>query len=341
MTAALKARSTMTGPEVAEMRALRAVSRRHVVAGSIAMAAALAGARHAGAQATPASTPTGTKRITTVAGEVEIPLEPKRLMVMENTSDLEIAVALGLDVESVGVYSGFGDAGGKWVMPWVPFDAASATRFETAANDIELVLALNPDLIISRAYYLDPEYGYGYDQLSQAAPVIPVGTGELDWKAELLQMGDWLERTEAAEAAIAEYDALIEEIRERHADAISSKRIAVIRLMSAEQFFINVDTTTVFVSVLTDLGGQLDDFTAEGTRQVSTERANDFAGADAILFWGWQEDFDLAATIPTWTSLPAVQAGRIIEANGLLLGSSVYSAIETARIYDRLFELLA
>jgi hypothetical protein len=65
-----------------------------------------------------------------------------------------------------------------------------------------------------------------------------------------------------------------------------------------------------------------------------------FAEADAILFWSWQEVFDLAASIPTWNALRAVQAGRIVEASGLLLGSSVYSAMETARIYDRLCALL-
>jgi hypothetical protein len=65
-----------------------------------------------------------------------------------------------------------------------------------------------------------------------------------------------------------------------------------------------------------------------------------FAGADGIIFWGWPSDFEAAASLVTWNALPAVQAGRVVQANGLLLGSSVYGAMETLRLYDRLYTLI-
>lgn len=315
-----------------------AASRRAFLAGAAAFAGFSAFGRSASARQS--ATPGATATIDTEFGTVEIPVDPQRVAVMENTGDLEIALALDLPIVAVGVWGTVFMKDGQWLMPWIPVNPEGIEPFDTSESDLELLLAIEPDLIVSRTYYLDPAYGYGYDGLSQVAPIIPVGSGLVPWDVELQQVADWLQRADRLAPAMEEYSALLADVQERHADTISDSKVAILRPNSPVELYINADPNNLFVDGLQRLGGQLSAVMDEGDQMLSVERLDALADADAILIWAFDEDLHYMDEVEVWQGLHAVAAGKTRTVGAELLGGSVYSALEVLRSYDALFTLL-
>lgn len=322
-------------------------------AGATALGVALSGpgSGRAFAQATPGASPSaspvaidGMKTVDTPVGETTVPMDPQRVVVMENRIDLEIATALQLPVVGVGVYMpDFGSAE-SYVNPWIPFTPEpEVTPFDTSEPDLEKIIQLKPDLLVSRIFYVDGTFGFDYDTMAKIAPIIPVDytttpDGYYDWRGELRWVAGILDRQALAETPIATYEAAVVAVKARHEAALGEKRIAVLRTTADGQIFVN-DTST-FASVSRDLGAIWIDLPVNEDGFLSMEQAQVLAEADGMLFWGSEDEWDAAMEQDVWKLLPVVQAGMVVRSTVMVNFGSVYAAGEVLRHLDELYTMM-
>lgn len=267
--------------------------------------------------------------ITTSLGSYDIPVDPQRVIAVDSRLDLEPALALGLSV--------IGHAYGA-PEPWVPVPEGLA--FVGEMPDLEKVLTLDPDLIICTDVG-DPDSDYWpIGRLKDIAPVLPPDY-KWPWKDILARLGTWTGRDGAADNVLAEYDALIADIKHRRADQIASRSIAVVQPWTDGTIYLQADMSLLQPQVMADLGAKT--IPAVEGNVVSPEKFGDILGAvDGILLVLHAEDgLDRAASQATWPRLPAVAAGKVLGRVGNTNFGGVYTAMHIARLLDELYGMLA
>lgn len=273
-----------------------------------------------------------TRSVTTRYGTYDIPAQPKRVVAIDSRLDLQPALALGLPV----IGHGHSIPG-----PWVP--GTEGLEFFGTEVNIEQVLAADPDLILCAAYDPDSVW-WPANRLKDIAPVVPT-ENDLGWKAALKELASTLGMDGKADAAIAEYDAVIDDIKARRADLIASKTIVSIQPGNGVLYVMN-GSTMLQPQVLADLGaktlppdaGQLYD-----SGEVPAEGFGETLGeVDGILLATTAPDNMAGLANETmWQRLPAVQADALVASNGNINYGSIYSAIQVAKLIDALYEKLA
>lgn len=272
-----------------------------------------------------------TRSVTSSLGTYDIPADPKRVVAIDSRLDMQPALALGLTV--IG-YSH--SEPGAWVPK--PADAI----FFGAPPNVEQILAANPDLIICSDYDPTGEW-WPIDRLKTFAPVVPT-RGDAPWKDQFRELAALLDMTDAGEKAIAEYDALITEIKARHGDKLANKAIVSVAPDSSSVYLMN-GLAMLQPQVIADLGaktipaaeGQLYDG-GEVVPENFGERLGDIAGLLVTTAPG--ETPEILAE-PLWQRLPAVQAGAVVLSDGNINYGSIYSAIQVARLIDDLYGKIA
>lgn len=269
------------------------------------------------------------RSITTVLGTYDVPADPLRVVAIDSRLDLEPAVALGLSV--------VGHAYGK-PEPWVPADPAWA--FVGEQPDLEQVLALDPDLIIcTDVGDHDSEY-WPINRLKDVAPVLPPDY-TWPWKKIVAELGLWTGRQGNADAVLAEYDALIADIKSRRAAEIAGNTIAVVQPWSDGTVYLQAEMSLLQPQVMADLGSKTIP-PVEGNIISAENFATIFADVDAILYVNHGEGIvEQIAADPIWTRVPAVAAGKTMAPLGNTNFGGVYTAMQIARFLDELYGTLA
>lgn len=269
------------------------------------------------------------RSITTVLGTYDVPADPQRVVCIDSRLDLEPAVALGLAV--------IGHAYGA-PEPWVPADPDWV--FVGDIPDLEKVLALDPDLIIcTDVGDRDSDY-WPINRLRNVAPLLPPAY-VWPWKEIVAKLGEWTGRTGAADSVLADYDALIADIKARRGDLIAGKTIAVVQPNGGGLVSIQAEMSLLQPQVLADLGGKM--LSPDENQDTSAENfGTAFADVDGFLLVNHGEGLveDLAAN-PLWTRLPAVAAGKVMAPLGNTNFGGVYTAMHIARLFDELYGMLA
>ncbi len=301
------------------------ISRRRFGLGAAALAGTGLLARPALAQQA------GVHAITTSLGTYDIPDDPQRVICIDSRLDLEPALALGLNV--------IGHAYDA-PTPWVPVTRDMA--FVGEAPDLEKVLALDPDLIICTDVGDGDSEWWPINRLKDVAPVLPPPFTQ-PWKQILAQIGEWTGRQGAADAKLAEYDALIADIRQRRAAQIATKKIVVVQPWDESSVYLQSAMSLLQPQILADLGAITAPPAAGGDNQIAAENyAEHFGDADGILYVLWEQSgADSAEKNPLWSRLPAVAAGHTLKPVGNTNYGGVYTAIHIARLFDDLYGLLA
>lgn len=297
------------------------LSRRAFAAGSAGLALAGLMPRMAFAQET--------RSITTVLGTYDVPADAKRVVCIDSRLDLEPAVALGLPV--------IGHAYGE-PEPWVP--ANPDWSFVGEIPDLEKVLALDPDLIIcTDVGDHDAEY-WPINRLKDVAPLLPPDY-TWPWKQILSQLGAWTGREGNADAVLAEYDALIADIKARRADQIAGKTIAVVQPWSDGTVYLQAEMSLLQPQVMADLGSKTIP-AVEGNIISAENFGTIFGGVDAILYVNHGEGVvEQFADYDIWNRVPAIAAGKTLAPLGNTNYGGVYTAMQIARFFDELYGQLA
>jgi ABC-type Fe3+-hydroxamate transport system substrate-binding protein len=315
------------------------LDRRQFVSGGAALTAALMSGVAARAQ------DAGKRTVTNFLGTYDIPSEPKRIVLLGNRGDLETALALKLNVVAIGREFAFTGSQSDAVAPWVPFDAAGIEVFDAFEASAEQVLSHEPDLIISRKFAI----GYNQarsDALMKLVPIIPTAT--LRWREDLQQIAEWLGRTDALGTILAEHDSLLDGIKARHAGKLASATVAFGSISPEEAYLSSLDSNAPAAMSLTDLGGRAFALPADvalpdaGWTTISPENVGALAPADALFFWEpVPGNLDqLRSITPLWDRLPQLANGRAVTFGNNINDGSIYTIMQTLRLWDQVYGTL-
>lgn len=270
-----------------------------------------------------------TRSVTTVLGTYDIPANPQRVIAIDSRLDLEPAVALGLNV--------VGHAYWK-PEPWVP--AQEDWVFVGEAPVLEQVLALDPDLIICTDVGDHNSEYWPIAKLKDIAPLLPPAYAQ-PWKSIVAELGAWTGREGQADAIIAEYDALIADIKTRRAELIATKKIAVVQPWTDGTVYLQAELSLLQPQIMADLGS-ITPPPVEGNIISAENFGTYFGDVDAILYVNHGEGVvEQISADPIWNRVPAVAAGKTLAPVGNTNFGGVYTAMQIAKFLDELYGKLA
>ena len=243
-----------------------------------------------------------TKTIHMKYGDVEIPADPKRVVVIFVQGDL-----LALGVTPVATSFNTGSAFEPQTQEVSVIDAF-------AINEEE-IMALDPDLIL-----WNTEDEQTYEKLSKIAPTLASDYFNMDYRERLRFFGDVFNRSEKAEELIQTFD-----------EKLASSKAELEKAGLLQKSFICVDIRDGFLRAFQGgRGGGLvydflgfpapeklqavfetEEFKSTGQADLSFEAMPEYIG-DYILL---NTDDHLLADNPVWNNLPAVKEGRLIKAS--------------------------
>ncbi|MCU6792239.1 AraC family transcriptional regulator [Paenibacillus sp. WQ 127069] len=264
-----------------------------------------------------AATQKQTKIVSTVKGDVEVPLKPKRVVVLYLLGDV-----LALGVKPVGVSA---------VEQGAAFEKELAntqtlgTWFEPS---LEAVLALDPDVIIVPSEET-------YDMLHQIAPTVYIPYEKMSVDDRLKKLGEVLSKEGEAQALLASFRVKVEQSKQKLQNAgILDKTVSIMEGGKGKMGVITSKNfgrgSQVIYEYLGMKGPKIIQQEIEKSndkasgKNVSFEVLADYAG-DYVFRSAYQGMVDLSDN-PIWNSIPAVKEGRLIEINfGLSYYNDIYS----------------
>ncbi len=268
-----------------------------------------------------------TRSVTTIYGTYDIPVSPQRVVAIDSRLDLQPALALGLPVVGYGH-----STPGSWVP--VP----EGLEFYGSEVNIEQVLASDPDLIICADYDPDSVW-WPANRLRDIAPVVTT-SGAKPWKEAFRELATLLGMDGAGDAAIAEYEGLIAEIKARHGEKLATRTVVSVQPWEGTLYVMN-GPKMLQPQVLADLGAKTippKEGQEYDSGEIPAEAFGDTLGQvdGIILATTSPEGAALLDGEPTWQRLPAVASGALVASNGNINYGSIYSAIKVAQMVDEL-----
>lgn len=161
-----------------------------------------------------------TRKVNTLAGEVDIPSDPQRILLTYD-DDTDHFIALGLKPVAVPLYQRTDNIDGYF--PYLADQLQGVTTFPLSA-DFEPILAAEPDLIVAGYHHRDY-----LDALQQIAPTIYFDW-VVDWRITHLEMGRVLGLEDKAQANIDAFNAEMEKTKAYLAEAIGEEPVAFLRV---------------------------------------------------------------------------------------------------------------
>lgn len=246
-----------------------------------------------------------TRLVEHAAGQTEIPANPARIVTLHNVF-AEALVAMGLaPVGSVDRPSG---------MPSQLVDGLkdTATVGNHSAPDFELILTLDPDLILAQA----KQQQDNYQRLSGIAPTILLDEPEKDWRDWYHALGEALGHAVEVDATIAAYDEKAEQAKADLAAAHPGETVLLLRVREKD-IRVYGGARRAGPVLYQDLGLTPHEVVplAEDHQEISLENIPQLT-ADHIFLM--VEDEDRMTSIEEtdlWQRLPAVQASHVYRVN--------------------------
>lgn len=269
--------------------------------------------------------------VSTPMGEVEVPAEPQRIVVLWGAT-LASVVELGFDpVGSVGR-----DGDNSSLAPYLP-DDYPLDQLEVVSEfrevNLEAVAAIEPDLILGGNV---PHLSEVYDLLSEIAPTALLSwEGTTSWRTMLIDVADVLGVPDRAEQAVDDYEAHVAEVRSAVGIDESPRLVSLVRIQSADE--LRIETPESFSGqILADVGfdrpeNQMQPDADADYISLSLERIPDLDAPTIIVLHYFDDSENSAAwdqirSTGLWQALPAVQSGDVITADFTDWSSSNYYA---------------
>ncbi|TWH57128.1 iron complex transport system substrate-binding protein [Desulfitobacterium sp. LBE] len=260
-----------------------------------------------------------TRIVSTVMGDIEVPLKPQRVIVNWYVGDV-----FALDLNVAGYYG--------WEHETMPFyeKLASTTKIETW--DQEDILKLDPDLIIT--YKMDD-----YDAFHKIAPVLVIPEGDLNSLERVAFIGEATDRTAEAKAVVEKFETKLAAAQKAlHGEQFAGKTFSINEDWGSGSYGVYYETgsrggTLVYNYLGLQKPAKLEELvarTGEGRGGLSYEVAAEYFG-DYVLWFrqdnGAEETPTEYERSPIWKSIPAVQAGNVVTIPGKLSGLFYYSDV--------------
>lgn len=243
-------------------------------------------------------------------GETCIPVDPQRVIALDEADVLDLVLALG--VEPVGYAN---------CSACVP--SATLSKFvadvpnlgHSAAPSLEKILSLKPDLILG-AYHKNI-----HSLLSMIAPTVLMEESyTAGFKKNLQYLAEILNRNDQAEEVLAEYNGQVQKFRQQFGEKLKSKTVSVIYLPDSNGFVAHKPGNSVYSQVMIDLGIQFspahESLEGDGYNFISIEAAPDWDADFLFVLENREEHIEDLKSLsflgnPIWSTLSAVQNGKV------------------------------
>ncbi|MGW5066536.1 iron-siderophore ABC transporter substrate-binding protein [Streptomyces cyaneofuscatus] len=258
-----------------------------------------------------------TRTVTDIAGKVEVPAEPKRIVSVDFYSP---ATLVDLGVKPVGVVEGF-DSDDPDLRPKRYHDALkdTATIGTYYELNIEAVAQQNPDLIFAETRFLRKGE---LKRLQGIAPVVQLdAAGVGAWKERTLMIGAAIGKSAEIEKQAAVFEKRADELKKKYADVLEKNRIAVFAYGQDHSTWGTYPAGHFYVPVWDAVGAKFRPFTegehkgVEGSvsEWLSLEQIGKLDNADILLYAYGAGDFvdKTLAKNTVWKNLPAVKNGMV------------------------------
>ncbi|WP_304340522.1 ABC transporter substrate-binding protein [Metaclostridioides mangenotii] len=248
-----------------------------------------------------------TKTITTAKGDVEIPTNPKKVVVDYFMGD---AVALG--VKPVGTTYIYKGAYFEDELKGVPSINGDNSYGEYS---MEKIAALKPDLIITA-------FDNDFDKLSKIAPTVFVDYTNMSTEERLNLIGEALGKEDKVDVVLADLEKEVEKSKATLKEAgISDKTVSLFET-SQKAVYVYGDKQGRGGDILYNLLGmqgpeivEKEIIGGEQWRSISFEVLADYIG-DYVMIGGWEEDpMDTVGNNPVWKNTEAIKNNHVIEYN--------------------------
>ena len=272
----------------------------------VALTATFALVTGCASNADPATEPAAsdaTFTMTTVYGDVEVPIDAERVAAVSYDTPWQL---MSLDVEPIATidYS-------RWIDSYTPeqqeYIADAATIGTYGELNFEALASATPDLIIGDAYEVDEAT---FERLSDIAPTVILGGEDRgDWQSLTEQAAEATGTTDTWEASKAAYEELRDSTKETYADVIENNVWINFSFGDeAGQFSVQLPTGSTGNLVVNEMGlaygpgAQLEDTEERGYVALPLEQlptvfdgvtqALTFAATDGVIYEGIQEIID-------------------------------------------------
>lgn len=285
-----------------------------------------------------AATNSATHSATTQFGTVEVPDRIDSVVVIDGRRDLDIALAFDLPIVGIPVETE--------APPEIPGPLTEPTRMLLADGvpelyprntvDLEAIARVEPDLIIGRDEVVEEIY----DQLSEIAPVLPVGsTGTgVSWQQDVTTIGAALNLRDEAETILSEYTSRVDELMLQYADAIANT--AVLPISTSEEGGISIGRDRVTSIVLEDVGARFASAWNDADPEIEYGPENVTAASDAVAMIASitsEQDLQAMNANPLWSGLPAVRDDRIVRTDKFTNDGGPLTALWTLGLVEKLY----
>ncbi|UVY84441.1 ABC transporter substrate-binding protein [Brachybacterium sp. NBEC-018] len=263
----------------------------------------------------------GTRTVSTVKGDVEVPADPQRIVVLNYALagylfdlDLPVAATTTEAAEVDGSFSEFwGDAptqAGTQMLSW------SSDGF-----DLEAVLGMEPDLIVAGGWgfpYFQADKAY--EDLSAIAPTVLVDKALTSWREQFSFLAEHVfDRKETLDELVAAYEDRLAEVKA--AITLPPQPISLLYVTGEGTPFVFLED---FVPAeFEGLGFEIDPiasthelepYTAGGdSAELSTENLGQLVTSPTVFVCGFNQDTFTVEELgrrAVWKDLPAFQDGH-------------------------------
>jgi iron complex transport system substrate-binding protein len=243
-------------------------------------------------------------------GESCIPLQPKRIIALDETS---MEALLALDLKPIAAIQP--NIAGS-IIPKLGKKAEGIVSLgKNSQPNIEKMVQLNPDLILG--FSLSAEQ---YKLFSQIAPTVTFDYIQFGWKDALSRIAETTGKSEKAQKLLNEYQQRVQKLRTFINHKLKGKTVSISRFYAGNQFTEFRTKYSFPGSLLTEVGIVLPEIQNQLTTNenqplvsVSLERL-DLINADIlfiVLDPGAEETFQKYQNSPLWQNLKAVKNQRV------------------------------
>ncbi|WP_416671393.1 ABC transporter substrate-binding protein [Egbenema bharatensis] len=263
--------------------------------------------------------PIATQVVKHAFGQIEIPLHPQRVVVLDGSILLDPVLALG--IRPVGVapcLECFEDILGE-------LTADISVVGNLTQPSLEKILSLKPDLILSHEHQ-----GQIYPQLATIAPTVAMDSNSgIDFKRELRWAAEIFNQSDRAEKILSSYDNRIQQFREKLGTKLRNKTVSILHLNGSQISACGAGITT-YGQVMSDAG--LEFIQAykdlkDGCSSISIETLSEWDADCLFVVVVYKRHGDLMSLSfldqPIWSTLKAVQNKQVYSVNWASVGGPI------------------
>ncbi|HAX73722.1 MAG TPA: ferrichrome ABC transporter substrate-binding protein [Firmicutes bacterium] len=282
------------------------------------------------------NTDTEVRIVEDVKGEVEIPVNPQRIVDISGASD--ILSILGYDVIGTANSDGYDYTKFPSYLEDVLGHAQILGYSMLAEMDVEAIIALEPDLIV-----ISTVQEKMYDQLSKVAPVVMVEMKQVDWKEDFMHVAEVFGEETKATAWINDYLAKAELVGKQIKETYGEESSYLSFLASGGSLFV-FDAAGLGTVLYDDLGLEKPEGMPEQENislpVVSLEGLAEI-NADYIFAIATDEDLATLTESSIWKGTEAVKNGHFVTLPASPYFNQGYSPIGRLVFVEEIEALLA